>query len=117
MRRPMRWYWAALCSVAAYIVAVVASALLVLGYGGSWLNGPLLGAINTIYEALARYVGHAAGDYVILVALTVPAGLVAVATYGLLRRREDDGYLHCLKCGYILKGISEPRCPECGEVI
>jgi rubrerythrin len=31
--------------------------------------------------------------------------------------RHDDGYLHCLKCGYILKGISEPRCPECGERI
>lgn len=24
---------------------------------------------------------------------------------------------HCRKCGYTLRGISEPRCPECGEVI
>lgn len=23
----------------------------------------------------------------------------------------------CRKCGYILRGISEPRCPECGEGI
>ncbi|GMU21387.1 MAG: hypothetical protein AMXMBFR13_14800 [Phycisphaerae bacterium] len=23
----------------------------------------------------------------------------------------------CRKCGYILRGISEPRCPECGERI
>ena len=24
---------------------------------------------------------------------------------------------HCRKCGYILRGIAEPRCPECGERI
>jgi hypothetical protein len=23
----------------------------------------------------------------------------------------------CRKCGYILRGISEPKCSECGEVI
>lgn len=23
----------------------------------------------------------------------------------------------CRKCGYILKGLAEPRCPECGEQI
>lgn len=23
----------------------------------------------------------------------------------------------CRNCGYILRGITEPRCPECGEVI
>ena len=32
-------------------------------------------------------------------------------------RPPDDGHLHCLKCGYVLKGLSEPRCPECGERI
>ena len=24
---------------------------------------------------------------------------------------------HCRKCDYILKGLSEPKCPECGEQI
>jgi rubrerythrin len=33
------------------------------------------------------------------------------------RRLRDTEYLRCLKCGYILKGLSEPRCPECGERI
>jgi rubrerythrin len=23
----------------------------------------------------------------------------------------------CRKCGYILRGLTEPRCPECGESI
>jgi predicted amidophosphoribosyltransferase len=22
---------------------------------------------------------------------------------------------HCRRCGYNLKGLTEPRCPECGE--
>ena len=28
-----------------------------------------------------------------------------------------DGETRCRKCGYILRGITEPRCPECGEKI
>ncbi len=31
--------------------------------------------------------------------------------------RKDIEHLRCLKCGYILKGLSEPRCPECGQRI
>ncbi len=31
--------------------------------------------------------------------------------------RRDLEHIHCLKCGYILKGLTEPRCPECGERI
>ncbi len=27
------------------------------------------------------------------------------------------GQTRCRKCSYILRGISEPRCPECGERI
>jgi hypothetical protein len=47
---------------------------------------------------------------------TVP-GIVA---YTLLQQRYGpivDGETRCRKCGYILRGISEPRSPECGEVI
>lgn len=29
----------------------------------------------------------------------------------------DDGEPRCRKCGYILRGLREPRCPECGEPI
>ncbi len=118
MRRPMRWYWAALLSIAAYAVAVCGSAVVILGYDAG-LDGPLMDAINGVYDVLRGYVGHPAATHAILVALAVPAGVVAVAMYGLLRigTVQGDGYLHCLKCGYILKGITEPRCPECGERI
>lgn len=43
--------------------------------------------------------------------------LVAVAIHGGLIRRYglDPRETRCRRCGYILRGISEPRCPECGE--
>jgi len=45
----------------------------------------------------------------------------AVGIYGLLTRRyyesRPTGETRCRRCGYILRGISEPRCPECGERI
>jgi len=28
-----------------------------------------------------------------------------------------DRETRCRKCGYILRGLAEPRCPECGERI
>ena len=49
-----------------------------------------------------------------LVICTVP-GVVVTAL--IARHRSRDAECRCRKCGYILRGISEPRCPECGERI
>ena len=47
--------------------------------------------------------------------------LFAVIVYHYLTRKYVgigfDKETHCRKCGYILKGITEPRCSECGEQI
>jgi glutamine amidotransferase PdxT len=48
--------------------------------------------------------------------------LIVLAIYGLLTRwyyaqLAWDGETRCRKCQYILRGISEPRCPECRERI
>ncbi len=55
------------------------------------------------------------------VAYFAPVVLLGFATYGVLTalwgRRPFDGETRCRKCGYILRGISEPRCSECGEPI
>ena len=39
-----------------------------------------------------------------------------LATYRLTRHATFD-QTRFRKCGYILRGITEPRCPECGERI
>lgn len=50
------------------------------------------------------------------------AVMVALFVYGLLCLCPDlklpyDGETRCRKCHHILRGITEPRCPECGERI
>jgi len=53
----------------------------------------------------------------------IPTMLPPILSYGLLTRylhpnkRWLDGETRCRKCAYILRGIPEPRCPECGETI
>ena len=43
---------------------------------------------------------------------------VATALAHMLTPKETkDGHTRCGKCGYILKGLTEPRCSECGERI
>ena len=56
----------------------------------------------------------------VLVIFVIPP-VVGVAVYSILARRYGpqawDGETRCRKCGYILRGIREPRCSECGEKI
>jgi hypothetical protein len=51
----------------------------------------------------------------------LPGAIMAVVAYGILtvlfRRTACDAETRCRQCSYILRGITEPRCPECGERI
>lgn len=49
------------------------------------------------------------------VALSAAACLGWVLTW--LDARRGDYETRCRRCGYILRGLTEPRCPECGERI
>ncbi len=51
----------------------------------------------------------------LLTCIGIPAGVVVLVV--LQTRKQRDRETRCRKCGYILRGISEPRCPECGERI
>jgi predicted RNA-binding Zn-ribbon protein involved in translation (DUF1610 family) len=42
---------------------------------------------------------------------------IAYLIYRLVRARAQNNETRCRKCGYILRGITEPRCPECGTSI
>ena len=46
-----------------------------------------------------------------------PAFVIGLLAYTLLRRKKADGYAHCAKCDHILKGLTAPRCPECGATV
>ncbi len=52
-----------------------------------------------------------------LVTLSLPVAMYALLTarYGAPGRLDPE--TRCRRCRYILRGISEPRCPECGERI
>ena len=54
---------------------------------------------------------------VLAVFVILPSLVVTVAIYANLEQERPDRETRCRKCGYILRGISEPRCPECGERI
>jgi hypothetical protein len=55
--------------------------------------------------------------------LGLPALVTSLGVYVLLARsaaRKEAGSereSRCRRCHYILRGISKPRCPECGEAI
>ena len=51
------------------------------------------------------------------VAFLVGPFVASVLTHMLTPRETRDGHTRCGKCGYILKGLTEPRCSECGERI
>ena len=48
---------------------------------------------------------------------TGAATLATLATLGRWQTTAPDHETRCRKCGYILRGIPEPRCSECGERI
>jgi len=65
------------------------------------------------------------GDWQAVVAGAVahetPPMVIAIIAYCvlcyILRDKNKPREVRCRKCGYILKGIREPRCSECGEYI
>ena len=110
----LHWFWRAAIAMAAgcaFEVWFVAR--------GRW--DVIWHMVNAALTGSPRFKGH---DWAWFVAATVamlPGFLLAFATYGVLTRflgsRTIDLETRCRKCGYILRGITEPRCPECGEHI
>ena len=51
-----------------------------------------------------------------LAVVGIPPIMLGLFVYEKLRR-DPHGETRCRKCGYILRGLTEPRCSECGERI
>ena len=51
----------------------------------------------------------------------VPGGLTLLASVGwvvtAITSARGDDETRCRKCHHILRGLTEPRCPECGTAI
>ena len=130
MKRPMRWYWAMLISfVSAWVASFLWALLTQRGTLVDQYEAPLEWLLCG-YLRLAKVLTGDPGsaDYGILPTTTlqlylygawflVPFFVAALLAYAYLRRRKRSEYLRCPKCAYILKGLSEPRCSECGERI
>ena len=108
----IHWFWRGAIAI---IVASV--------YGGlSVLRGPFAEVQSFLWNAV--FIGKVESDRfspAFALSVCAPIALIALASFGLLslwrRPVPGDGETRCRKCGYILRGISEPRCPECGEGI
>jgi hypothetical protein len=90
----MHWFWRATIAVVAG--TIISALLLIVG-----------GATGTLY-----------GDIAIDAGFLATGNAIALAVYDWRgRMRKGSHETRCRRCGYILRGISEPRCPECGERI
>ena len=108
----MHWFWRGLFAV-------------VLGCG--ILSSLFIGAtvppgIASCTSGASYVMRNAVFDALGLAMVGAVTSAVSLGMYGILTRRYGpklftDGETHCRKCHYILKGISEPRCSECGERI
>ena len=117
----MHWFWRA-----AIAVAVSASYM-----GVSYLalvNS--LGALNTVGNAIRDAVFYLTASRVpwevdfsasVGIVFGVPVAIITLAAYALATRlfgaKPHDGETRCRKCDYILRGLTKPICPECGEPI
>lgn len=102
----MHWLWRGLIAVTVgTILGVIAGLVCLIFYGARVVYSPLY------------LTGH-----VLILSATLIGPAVTLATYSLLSgqhlvRTESETECRCRRCEYILRGISEPRCPECGEAI
>jgi hypothetical protein len=80
---------------------------------------PMALGIEGVYRHFQPFVNEGAAKALTLFVLGLPVSSVGVAVFWKLSSVQNqwDGETRCRKCGYTLRGISEPRCPECGERI
>ena len=109
----MHWFWrATIAAGVAYLFATLTLPLVrpvvdAAKYLIAWILGVPVSFSGITLEQLAF-------------AWVIPVCIVAVLTFMAMTRWTRLGLSHetrCRKCGYILRGLSEPRCPECGERI
>lgn len=93
--------------------------LVLLCNGAGSSPGLLSGVYDTMYTRARDMLGTW-GSYIVLGILwAIPTFFPALWMFHLLSTPRNRSFREsrCRKCGYILRGLSAPRCPECGEAI
>lgn len=114
------------------VAALLIGAILAGRRGLSWFDASILGAIGAAcfdvwlpdsrdFLAMAMRTGpqlssFVAAQTVFIVAVGVTCGTTAAIAARWWAAREEVGG-SCPKCGYDLRGLPEPRCPECGAAV
>ena len=83
-----------------------------------YLEGPLLPFLRGVYSAM-RGLGMSGtwADRFQAEVFIVPIATVGAATTALLLLSKDRRETRCGSCGHLLRGLSRPECPECGQPI
>ena len=103
------------------IVAVVVGTVVAVGLSSYGFGAYHMGAVRELTAwMMPRSVSHSRWGIIVYVLtftlIVAPAAVVAVLVYG-LGKPFTDTETRCRNCGYILRGLTEPRCPECSERI
>ena len=89
-------------------------------YGATFFYYFLMSPTTDVVYAYVYYFG---GQWMAnLVVYYLHPIILSFLIYGILTKYYEPihwimGETQCRKCGYILRGISQPRCPECGHRI
>ena len=134
----MHWFWRATITIVCVGLYLLIALTVPTRFGR---NDPLIAFFAVLLSILIllilpdRMIDNIAGHVVsgfrrpmgvlhrVFMAIMLPCIIVAVwvearPQYELrMWKHPSDGETRCRKCGYILRSISEPRCPECGERI
>lgn len=95
------------------VIAVLSAAIVCALMNSVWID-----IFNTTF---IRNVNDRSRGYLYFFYSTIFPMLICLSAYGILTSlfspKRPDNETRCRQCGYILRGITEPRCPECGERI
>jgi ABC-type molybdate transport system permease subunit len=108
----LHWFWRAAIAAAAAYLSCICFAFM--------YNDARSGLYELLRSLMTNRFATWVQNHDVIPCIVLPTMLTAILVFVLMAhfaKSISDRETRCRKCGYILRGISEPRCPECGERI